>query len=236
MKNYQNIADGKAAVSRAAMVEHPACKKQKSTIRVNSSTDGCFTVGDVLIVFHWEAKIHVRSKLHYFSLIKDRLNEARHSLFRTTCFGPWLDITYVENDDVMIHYVLQKQCCADDDSFDLPLIYNVNGRNLHFERCEFCLVTGFTFGMVSFRKYRNGDIPFRNWLFPEKIGNDVKIIDVLALIEDEEKFSKVIDEDAIRLCLLLSLEVNFMGRELVSVVDDVLLRMVENLDAWNTFP
>ncbi|GJR17101.1 phospholipase-like protein [Tanacetum coccineum] len=27
-----------------------------------------------------------------------------------------------------------------------------------------------------------------------------------------------------------------MGRELVSVVDDVFLRMVDNLDAWNTFP
>ncbi|GKA09638.1 ty3-gypsy retrotransposon protein [Tanacetum coccineum] len=81
-------------------------------------------------------------------------------------------------------------CCADDDSFDLPLIYNVNGHNLHFGRCEFCLITGFKFGMVSFREYRNGDIPFRNHLCPEKIGNDVKIIDVLALIEDEEKFSK----------------------------------------------
>ncbi|GJV21409.1 hypothetical protein Tco_1370429 [Tanacetum coccineum] len=83
---------------------------------------------------------------------------------------------------------------------------------------------------------RNGDIPFRNRLFPEKIGYDVKIIDVLALLEDEEKFSKVSDEDAIRVCLLLSLEVIFMGRELVSVVDNVFLRMVNNLDAWNSFP
>ncbi|GJT38995.1 phospholipase-like protein [Tanacetum coccineum] len=90
--------------------------------------------------------------------------------------------------------------------------------------------------MVSFCEYKNGVIPFRNRLFLEKIGNDVKIIDVLALIEDEEKFLKVSDEDEIRLCLLLSLEVIFMGRELVSVVDDVLLIMVDNLDAWNTFP
>nr|GEX00492.1 hypothetical protein [Tanacetum cinerariifolium] len=90
--------------------------------------------------------------------------------------------------------------------------------------------------MVSFREYRNGDIPFRNRLFLEKIGNDVKIVDVLALIEDEDMFSKVNDEDAIRLCLLLSLEVIFMGWELVSVVDGALLRMVDNLDAWNIFP
>ncbi|GJR16753.1 hypothetical protein Tco_0965280 [Tanacetum coccineum] len=98
--------------------------------------------------------------------------------------------------------LVERHCCADYDSFDLPLIYNVNGHNLHFGQCEFCLVTGFKF----------------------------------ALIEDEEKFSKVSDEDAIRLCLLLSLKVIFMGWELVLVMDDVLLRMVDNLDAWNTFP
>ncbi|GJT79008.1 hypothetical protein Tco_1045733 [Tanacetum coccineum] len=161
-------------------------------------------------------RIHVRSKLHYFPLIKDRPNEARRTLFHTTCFGPWLDITYVENDDGMIHYYLQKQCCTNDDSFDLPLIYYVNGHSLH--------------------EYRNGDILFRNQLFLEKIGYDVKIIDVLALIEDEKKFSKVSDEDAIRLCFLLSLKVIFKGRELVSVVDDVFLRMVDNLDTWNSFP
>ncbi|GJW62066.1 phospholipase-like, aminotransferase-like mobile domain protein [Tanacetum coccineum] len=103
-------------------------------------------------------------------------------------------------------------------------------------RREFCIVTGFKFGLLSFREYSNSDIPFRNRLFPKKIGYDVKIIDVLALLKDEEKFSKVSDEDVIRVCLLLSLEVIFMGRELVSVVDDVFLRMVNNLDAWNSFP
>ncbi|GKB34167.1 phospholipase-like, aminotransferase-like mobile domain protein, partial [Tanacetum coccineum] len=161
----------------------------------------------------YTATIHVRSKLHYFKLIKNRLNEDRRTLFRTTCFGPWLDITYVENNDGRIHYVLQKQCFSDDDSFDLPLIYNINGHGLHFVRREFCLVTAFKFGFLSFREYRNGDIPFCNRLFPKKIGYDVKIIDVLALLEDEEKFSKVSDEDAIRVCLLLSLEVIFMGRD-----------------------
>ncbi|GKC04420.1 hypothetical protein Tco_0996030 [Tanacetum coccineum] len=106
-------------------------------------------------------------------------------------FWTLVDITYVENDDGMIHYVLQKQCFSDDDSFDLPLIYNVNGHSLHLGRRKFCIVTAFKFGLLSFCEYRNGDIPFRNRLFPEKIGYDVKIIDVLALLEDEEKFSKI---------------------------------------------
>ncbi|GKA30728.1 hypothetical protein Tco_0717033 [Tanacetum coccineum] len=41
------------------------------------------------------------------------------------------------------------------------------------------------------------------------IGYDVKIIDLFALFDDEENFSKLSDEDAIRLCLLLSLENSF---------------------------
>nr|GEU77329.1 phospholipase-like, aminotransferase-like mobile domain protein [Tanacetum cinerariifolium] len=182
-------------------------------------------------LLEYPVKIDVRSKLHYFSLIKDRLNESRRLLFRTTCFGPWLDISYVENDGGMIHYVLQKQSFIDDESFDLPLIYHFNGHSLHFGCRQFCLVTGFKFGLISLREHRNGDIPFRNRLFSKKIGYDVKIIDVLAFIEDEEKFSKVSDEDTIRLCLLLSLEVIYMGRELVSIVDDAFLRMVNDLDA-----
>ncbi|GJY18602.1 hypothetical protein Tco_0390093 [Tanacetum coccineum] len=146
-------------------------------------------------------------------LLKDRLNEDRRTLFKIACFGPWLDIIYVENDDGMIHYVLQKQCCSDNDNFDLPLIYHVNGHSLHFGHREFCLLTGFEFGSISFREYRNGDIPFRNRLFPEKIGYDVKIIGLFALFDDEEKFSKLSDADSIRLCL-----------------------MVNDLDAWNSFP
>ncbi|GJZ15678.1 phospholipase-like, aminotransferase-like mobile domain protein [Tanacetum coccineum] len=184
----------------------------------------------------YPATIHVRSKLRLFQLFKDRLNEDRRTLFKTTCFGPWLDIINVENDDGMIHYVIQKQCCSDDDNFDLPLIYHVNDHSIHFRRREFCLLTGFEFGSISFRDYRNGDIPFRNQLFPEKIWYDVKIIDLFALFDDEEKFFKLSEEDAIRLCLLLSLEAIFMGRELVSVVDDVYLRMVNDLYAWNSFP
>nr|GEY56797.1 hypothetical protein [Tanacetum cinerariifolium] len=143
------------------------------------------SIDDVdLIVFHREcpsflsrlfyyfqleypAMIHVRSKLRSFQLFKDRLNEDRRTLFKTTCFGPWLDIIYVENDDVFIR--------------------------------EFCILTGFKFGSISFREYRNGDILFRNRLFPENIG----------------------DQDAIRLCLLLSLEGEHIWRQLYDSIRNI---------------
>ena len=107
---------------------------------------------------------------------------------------------------------------------------------LHFGRREFCLITGFKSGIVSFRKFREGDICFRDRVFPEKIGRYVKTIDLLSVIEDKERFTKLSDEDSIRVCLLLSLEAIFMGRELGSVVDDVLLRLVDDIEAWNAFP
>ncbi|PWA61132.1 phospholipase-like, Aminotransferase-like mobile domain protein [Artemisia annua] len=182
-----------------------------------------------------DVKVHIRSKLHYFQLIKDRLSDNRRRLFRSTCFGPWLDLNYFENDESLIHYMLQNQIKSDDAHYDLPLIYDVNGHHLHFGRRQFHLITGFKFGMPSFRKFRTGDIIFRDRVFPEKIGVDLKAIDLLCLIEEDEYFIKLSDEDAVRVCLLLTAQVIFMGREMLSVVDDVYLRMVENFENWNDF-
>nr|GEV19281.1 phospholipase-like, aminotransferase-like mobile domain protein [Tanacetum cinerariifolium] len=181
-------------------------------------------------------RVHVKSKLHYFSLLKDRLGLDRCVLFRETCFGRWLDLTYVENEESRIHYMLQKQKISDNDHYDLPLIYSVNSHTLHFVGHEFCLISGFKFGFLSFRKFREGDITFRDRVFPKKIGEYLKNIDLLSLIEDEYRFSSLSDPNSIRVCLLLSLEVIFMGHELrYAAVDDVFLRMVEDLDVWNDF-
>lgn len=108
--------------------------------------------------------------------MKDRLDENRRILFRLTCFGPWLDLSYVENEESLVHYMLQKQMNSDDHHYDLPLIYKVNGHLLHFRRRQFNLITGFEFGMPSIRK---------------KVGEHVKSIDLLSLIEDEELFTKL---------------------------------------------
>ncbi|GKA62509.1 phospholipase-like, aminotransferase-like mobile domain protein [Tanacetum coccineum] len=169
-------------------------------------------------------------------MLKDRLGMDRCVLFKETCFGCWLDLTCVEKDESLIHYMLQKQKISDNDHYDLPLIYNVNGHTLHFGRRKFCLISGFKFDFLSFRKFREGDITFRDRVFPHKIGEYVKNIDLLSLTGDEDRFISLSDSDSVRVCLLLALEVISMGHELGSVVDDVFLRMVEDLDIWNNFP
>ncbi|GKA63598.1 phospholipase-like, aminotransferase-like mobile domain protein [Tanacetum coccineum] len=168
--------------------------------------------------------------------MKDRLRLDRCVLFRSTCFRKCLDLTYVENEEGLIHYMLQKQKVSDNDHYDLPLVYNINGHTLHFGHHEFCLITGCKFGLLNFLMYREGDISFHDRVFQEKIREYVKNIDLLSMIEDEERFTKLSDEDSIRVCLLLSVEVIFMGHELGSIVDDVFLRMVDNLETWNDFP
>nr|GEV98410.1 phospholipase-like protein [Tanacetum cinerariifolium] len=69
-----------------------------------------------------------------------------------------------------------------------------------------------------------------------EIGFSITNLDIIGVIEDEEMFSKLSDDDAIRLCLLLALEVIFIGRLLKFNMDETLFSLVENIEAWNSFP
>ncbi|GKD07717.1 phospholipase-like protein, partial [Tanacetum coccineum] len=184
----------------------------------------------------YEAKVVITSKLRYFSLFKEKLNENRRKLFRKSCFGKWLDISFYDNEPHFIDYILQKQVFVDDAHYDMPLVYNVEGRFLHFGRPEFSLITGLHFGTYSFRKFKSGDVTFVSRVLPYKLGLKVSNLDLLGLIEDEELFGKLDDDDdAVRVCLLLALEVIFIGKKLVDEVPDTLMRLVENLVVWNDF-
>ncbi|GJR85914.1 hypothetical protein Tco_0209925 [Tanacetum coccineum] len=110
------------------------------------------------------------------------------------------------------------------------------GHSLHFDRPEFALIIGLPFGTVNFGLYTSGELKFHNRVFPHNLRLSVTNLDVIGVIEDEETFWKLCDRDSIRLCLILALEVIFMGRLLTCLVDDTLFRLVENLEDWNCFP
>ncbi|GKB58880.1 hypothetical protein Tco_0915066, partial [Tanacetum coccineum] len=86
------------------------------------------------------------------------------------------------------------------------------------------LITVLPFGTVNFGLYTSGELKFRNRVFPHKLGLSVTNLDVIGVIEDEETFRKLCDQDSIRLCLILALDVIFMGRLLTCPVDDTLFR------------
>ncbi|GJV86274.1 hypothetical protein Tco_1530212 [Tanacetum coccineum] len=79
------------------------------------------------------------------------------------------------------------------------------------------------------------DVTFVSRVLPYKLGLKVSNLDLLGLIEDEELFGKLVDDDAVRVCLLLALEVIFIGKKLVDEVPDTLMCLVENLVVWNDF-
>ncbi|GJU81470.1 phospholipase-like protein [Tanacetum coccineum] len=164
---------------------------------------------------------------------KYKLNHKRGKLFRTSYFGKWLDLAYFDHEPHMIDYMLQRQCYVNDAHYDM--LY-VHGRGIHFGRREFSLITGLRFEEVSFSCYSKGDLKYRSRVFPHRLGLKITSLDLIGVIEDEEFFSKLCVKDAVRVCLLLSLEVIFMGRKLVQEFDDTLMRLVENLEAWNAFP
>ncbi|GJW03949.1 phospholipase-like protein [Tanacetum coccineum] len=121
--------------------------------------------------------------------------------------------------------MLRKQHKVDASHYDMPLIYYTEGHSLHFGRSEFALITGLPFGHVNFGLYTSRELKFRNRVFPQKLGLSVTKLDVIGVIEDEETFQKLCDQDSIRLCLILCLEVIFMGRLLTCPVDDTLFRL-----------
>nr|GEY06667.1 phospholipase-like protein [Tanacetum cinerariifolium] len=92
------------------------------------------------------------------------------------------------------------------------------------------------FGAVSFSSYSKGDMKFKERVFPHRVCLSITSLDLVSVIEDEEYFSHLYDEDAIQVCLLLCLEVIFMAKLIVKEVNDTLMRLVESLKAWNTFP
>ncbi|GKC11191.1 phospholipase-like protein, partial [Tanacetum coccineum] len=110
------------------------------------------------------------------------------------------------------------------------------GHSLHFGRPEFALITGLPFGTINFGLYTFGKLKFRNRVFPHKLGLSVTNLDVIGVIKDEVTFRKLCDQDSIRLCLILALEVIFMGWLLTCPMDDTLFQLVENLEDWNCFP
>nr|GEW58501.1 hypothetical protein [Tanacetum cinerariifolium] len=111
----------------------------------------------------------------------------------------------------MIDYMLQRQCYANDAHYDMPLIFYIHARGLHFDRHEFSLITCLRFGEVSFSCYSKGELKFRSRVFPHRVGLKIASLDLIGVIENEEFFSKICNEDVVHVCLLLSLEVIFMG-------------------------
>ncbi|PWA39760.1 phospholipase-like protein [Artemisia annua] len=160
----------------------------------------------------------------------------RESLFRSTVFGPWLDVPYASNDSLLMHYVLQHQVSVSNMCPDFPIIYHIGDHYLQFGRKEFCLITGFRFGNVVTPKARK-DSPFSDRVFPEKklmVVKGVKGTYLLKLLRGDRWLT--LSDYVVRVCLLIACELVFMGREDRNVIPTHIMALVEHFHEWNVFP
>ncbi|GKA32441.1 clavaminate synthase-like protein [Tanacetum coccineum] len=121
-----------------------------------------------------------------------------------------------------------------DPSTDIPFIFDIGPNTIEFERREFCLVTGFLFGDCSLDHLKGVNSCFRERVFPEK--SSVKGLDLNKLLNNHTEFNKLLNDDVVRVCLLLALDFVFMGFVLRHVIANELFRLVDDLSALNDFP
>ncbi|GKB70978.1 phospholipase-like protein [Tanacetum coccineum] len=200
----------------------------KEGSRINSN------MGSIVEVY--DAKVSMRTRLYILKSIAGKLalKPKRYEIFRSTVFGRWLDLRTEDHDNHMIHYLLQHQRYVKDPSVHMPFIFDIGPHTIEFGRREFCLITGFVFGDCSLDHLNGGESAFRDRVFPN-ISN-VKGDMLYKILNNQSNFDKLLDDDVVRLCLLLALDFVFMGYEMRHVIANELLNLVDDLAAWNDFP
>ena len=60
--------------------------------------------------------------------------------------------------------------------------------------------------------------------------------DLLNVLKDKQTWFNMLDEDAVRLCLLIASELVFMGKEKRNFLTKHIMWLVDDIDSWNDFP
>ncbi|GJR83873.1 phospholipase-like protein [Tanacetum coccineum] len=60
--------------------------------------------------------------------------------------------------------------------------------------------------------------------------------DLMRVLRDKKTWLQMLDEDAVRLCLLIASELVFMGKEKRNFLTKHIMWLVNDFDAWNAFP
>ncbi|GJT35571.1 phospholipase-like protein [Tanacetum coccineum] len=120
-----------------------------------------------------------------------------------------------------------------DPSTDIPFIFDIGQHTLEFGKWDFCLVADFRFGKVCLDHLSKGRSGFRDRVFPGVAR--VKGIELNKLLHSQTDFNNLLDDDVVRVCLLLALDFVFMGFELRHVISNQMLNLVNDFSAWDDF-
>ena len=138
----------------------------------------------------------------------------------------------MNGDPLLVHTIIGCQIPSRVERQEL--LYEVDNTMLCFNKHAFCLITCFLFG---------NEVPLPpdspTTLILRIFGNschwrEKKLSDLDNLFKDS--FHNLSDEDAVRVSLILVLDLVFLGRQKDYVLQQWCLQLVENLNAWNQYP
>ncbi|KAE8685487.1 transcriptional corepressor LEUNIG-like isoform X7 [Hibiscus syriacus] len=75
-----------------------------------------------------------------------------------------------------------------------------------------------------------------SWVFLELEKLNLHVEDLTRLLNKKDGFTRMDDVDVVRVCLLILLHTGFLGREARQPIPNDLIKLVEDLNAWNLFP
>ncbi|KAI3733807.1 hypothetical protein L6452_13263 [Arctium lappa] len=155
-----------------------------------------------------------------------------HQIFGRTPFGPWLELTNTAQDPLLVYMFLQFEVDVLNAASE-EMYFKVLGKHMRFGRLEFYLITGLLFGPTpSLPAISEGSFVRRLW--PDHAPDHLKVKIVVQTMRGGMQYLS--DEDVVRVCLVVMVEVMFMGRELNQLVSDTVLRAVDDLMTFDNYP
>lgn len=160
-------------------------------------------------------------------------DDGKQEAFRLTPFGPWLDLAMTSHDPLLVNMFLQMEASATNAEPD-ELYFDVYGHSICFGRREFCLITGLRFGPTSSLP----SLPTESFVSRVFTDEDPKKVKTSTVYDRmiQNYMSDLPQDDVIRVCLVVMVELVFMGRERRQFVSQTVLRAVEELQVFCNYP
>ena len=181
----------------------------------------------------YDASLTLKSKIPYIQKIKNKLNLARQKIFRSNCFGQWLDLTDDSADPALVHSFLQLETFPE--NVDPETLYYKVGNLPPFRYGpeEFCLITGLRFGEDPTLSDVAGHESAITRIFGTGRLEVKHVVNVFNTIGNDDILT---NEDDVRVCLLVMVDVFFLGREGSLPVTQTFIRAIEDFASWNHYP
>jgi len=135
-------------------------------------------------------------------------------------------------DSLLIDTIIKHQIPSPPDSEQL--LYQVDNKFSSFKKSDFCLITGFKFGNENHPPHNQTTPIISRLFYGDYQTRSIKVWDLDSIFQNY--FHLLPDGDAVRVGLLIVLDIVFLGRQKDYVLQDWCLQLVEDLDAWNAYP